>query len=351
MDSAQIEQRLKMAIRMTAPGTALRSALDMILAARLGALICIGDTDKVLAGGNDGFPLNIAFTSHRLFELSKMDGAIVVDEEVSNILRANFHLNPDPDLPTTETGMRHRTAARMSMSTDALVISVSERRAAVNIFIGGRSYQLRSDSDLINEANQMLIALQTQRSILDRGLTRLSALEFDDFVTLGDVTAMLARFQTLIETGQMLHELLLQMGTHGRMLKIQLREQTHGMDEQFTLMIRDYAANSSLEHALNIRENFSLLSSREMTSPQRIAEILGYPQLQEEDAMHPLGLRTLLRVPVVSSDIASRLVDRYGSLRDLVDEIQDRPEHLGELGVNNTELLLDSLYRMWGKKR
>ncbi len=60
-----------------------------------------------------------------------MDGAIVIDRDMTQILRANYHLNPDPSLPTSETGMRHRTAARMSLLTTAMVISVSERRQVV----------------------------------------------------------------------------------------------------------------------------------------------------------------------------------------------------------------------------
>lgn len=351
MDKAALDSKMEAAIRMTAPGTALRTALDMVLAARLGALICIGDTDKVLANGNDGFPLNIAFTSHRLFELSKMDGAIVVDGDVSNILRANFHLNPDPTLPTSETGMRHRTAARMSMCTDALVVSVSERRAVVNIYIGGRSFQLRNNNELINEANQMLIALQTGRSSLDKGLISLSTLEFDDYVTLGDVTRVYARFQTLLKTGQMLHDILVQMGSNGRMLKIQLRELTNGMDEQFNLAIRDYAADSSQENAERIREEFNVLSSKEMTSPAKIAEVLGYDGLDEDSVMTPLGLRTLNRVSVVNDEIADFLIDTYGSLRGLMLSVKDDPDHLDNMGINNPSILVDSLYRMWGKKR
>lgn len=351
MEKTQIDSRFQAAIRMTAPGTALRSALDMILAARLGALICIGDTDKVLATGNDGFPLNIAFTAHRLFELSKMDGAIVVDGEVSNILRANFHLNPDPSLHTTETGMRHRTAARMSMGTDALVISVSERRAVVNIYVGGKNYQLRPDAELINEANQMLIALQTNRGLLDSALAKLSSLELDNYVTLGDITRVFARFQTLTVTGQHLHGVLEQMGSKGRMLKIQSRDLTHGMDEQFNLTIRDYAADSSPERAEQIREEFKVLSSKEMTSPKKIAEVLGYEDINEYTIMTPLGLRTLSRVSVVNDETVSRLVDTYGSLQGVMQSVSRDPDNLGNVGIDNPSLVVDSLYRMWGKRK
>ena len=149
MDNETFKPTLKDAIRLTAPGQPLRTALDMIIAGHLGALICVGDSENVLNAGNDGFPLNISFTSNRLFELSKMDGAIVIDGDLTQILRANFHLNPDPSLATSETGMRHRTAARMSILTDSIVISVSERRAVVNVYVHGKSYQIEPIPDLM----------------------------------------------------------------------------------------------------------------------------------------------------------------------------------------------------------
>ncbi|MDO5044482.1 MAG: DNA integrity scanning diadenylate cyclase DisA [Coriobacteriia bacterium] len=349
MEKEEFDIRIKKAIRMTAPGTALRSAIDMILAGQLGALICIGDTDKVLAAGNDGFPLNISFNSHRLFELAKMDGAIVVDEDVANILRANFHLNPDPSLPTSETGMRHKTADRMSMQTDALVISISERRQVVSIYIGGKSIQLRSHTDLINEANQMLLALQTGRQALDSALSRLSQLEFDNYVTLEDVATVFARFQTLRTIGDVLQEVLNQMGAQGHVLRIQFRELTHGIHEQYKLAIRDYAQDASDENAERVLSEFNVLSSKEMTSPQKIAEILGYDSLKETSVMMPLGLRTLSRVSVVDGEMADKIVKEYGSLAELMLNLQNDVDRLEDMGISNPSILVDSLYRMWGK--
>ena len=182
MEQKSTEDRMKEAVRLTAPGQPLRTALDMIIAGHIGALICVGDTEAVLAAGNDGFPLNISFTSNRLFELSKMDGAIVIDGGLNKILRANFHLNPDPALATRETGMRHRTAARMSVLTNATVISVSERRGVVNVYVDGRSYQIQPVTEIMSSVNQLVSTLQTTRSSLDRALLRLTALELDDYV-------------------------------------------------------------------------------------------------------------------------------------------------------------------------
>ncbi len=344
------QERMEEAIRRTAPGTALRNALDMILAGRLGALICIGDTEKVLASGNDGFPLNIAFTANRLFELSKMDGAIVIDEDLTTILRANFHLNPDPSMPTSETGMRHRTAARMSMVTDAMVVSVSERRSHVNIYVRGRSFQLRSAQELGNEVNQLVISLQTSRDSLDALLSRLTRLEFDNFVTLADIARVYGGFQLLLQAASRLRSFVPQLGTNDKVVRRQLEQLAGGMDEEFTLAIRDYAANSSEEDANRIRREFDALSPREMASPARIAHILGYDDLNEDSVVTPLGLRTLSRSTAVPTDAVEHIVSEYGSLQALMDDVQRDPEKLGDMGVNNPPILVDSLYRMWGKK-
>ena len=260
MDTGQFEAigadrdtRLEDAIKKTAPGTALRHALDMIIAGHMGALICVGDTDNVLAAGDDGFKLDVSFTANRLFELCKMDGAIVVDKDLTKILRANYHLNPNPSLPTSETGTRHRTAARMSLLTHATVISVSERRAVVNVYVDGKGFELKPVSGIMASVNQIVVAMQNTRQQLDRSLLRLTSLELDNFVTLGDVTSILYLFEVLMTAGEELNDCIIQLGSEGKITLMQREEFLGGMDEAYTLMIRDYAADSSEENALAIR--------------------------------------------------------------------------------------------------
>ena len=178
MDKNELQKRMEQAIRLTAPGQPIRTALDMIIAGHLGALICVGDTQNVLAAGDDGFAMDVSFTANRLFELCKMDGAVIVDKDLTKILRANYHLNPNPSLPTSETGTRHRTAARMRLLTHATVISVSERRSVVNVYVDGRGFQLRPVAEIMSTVNQLTAAMQNTRSQLD----------LDNFVTLGDIT-------------------------------------------------------------------------------------------------------------------------------------------------------------------
>ena len=345
----EIKNRVAEAIGLTAPGTALRQALDMIIAGHMGALICVGDEENVLKAGNDGFPLNISFTSNRLFELSKMDGAIVIDRSLTQILRANYHLNPDPELPTTETGMRHRTAARMSLLTEAMVISVSERRQVVNIFVAGRGYQIKTVAELMNSVNPLVVAMQSTRQSLDRCLMRLTTLELENQVTLADLTEIFYLFEVLTTAGEELDYIILQLGSEGRTVKMQRAEFMGDLDDEYTLMIRDYASDSSEENAAAIRRALDETPTSRVNKAATVAKLLGYEGLSEDSVMTSLGLRTLSNVSVVREGVADKIVDEYGSLQDLIDVIDENPERLEETGVRNPSILADSLYRMGGK--
>ena len=346
IDKDDYQERFEQAIRQTAPGTALRRALDMIIAGHLGALICIGDSDNVIAAGDDGFKLDISFTANRLFELSKMDGAIVVDKDFTRILRANYHLNPDPSLPTSETGMRHRTAARMSLLTKALVISVSERRQVVNLYLDGRGYQLRSVQELMGSVNQLLVSMQSTRTQVDRGLLRLTTLELNNIVTVRDVTDVFYLFEVLLTEAEEFDRLILQLGSEGKTIKMQRDEFIGDLDAEYTLMIRDYALDSSEDNAAKIRRKFHDTRNSDMRSAKSVARMLGYENFGEDTVLTPLGLRTLNNVAVVRDGVADKIVDEYGSLKGLLDDIEENPERVGDLGVRNPTILADSLQRM-----
>lgn len=349
-EKADSASRLSYAIKQTAPGTALRHALDMIIAGHLGALICIGDTDAVIAAGDDGFKLDISFTANRLFELSKMDGAIVIDKGLTQILRANYHLNPDPSLPTSETGMRHRTAARMSLLTRATVISVSERRQVVTVFVDGRGHQLKSVPEIMSSVNQLLVSMQSIRAQLDRSLLRLTTLELDNYVTLSDITETIYLFEVLTAVSEELDQLIMQLGSQGKTIAMQREEFMGNTSDEYTLLLRDYALDSSEEYARKVRAGLHETANAQLHSSKRVASLLGYEERGEDSIMTPLGLRTLSNVSVVRKGMADKIVDEFGSLQQLLDDIERNPARLDSVGVDNPGILADSLYRMWGKR-
>jgi len=345
------KQRREQAIRMCAPGTSLRMAIDMIIAGHLGALITIGDEQAVMAAGNDGFKLDVSFTASRLFELCKMDGAVVIDKDFTKILCANFHLNPDPSLPTNETGTRHRTAARMSLLTNATVISISERRQVVNVYVDGKGIQLRTMSEVMASASQLTAAMQSTRQQLDRQLLRLSALELDNFVTLADVSNVIYLCEMLLASAEELDSCILELGSTGRIIEMQRQEYAGALEEEYTLLIRDYALDSSVENAAAILTELHNTPNDQLRSPKNVAKALGYEDLSIDSIMTPLGLRTLNRVSVVRTGMADKIIDEYGSLQDIVAAVDEDPAKLEEVGVSNPDVLADSLHRMWDRSR
>ncbi len=199
--------------------------------------------------------------------------------------------------------------------------------------------------------NQLVSTLQTTRASLDRALLRLTALELDDYVTLADITDIFSSFEILQQAKDELKFCIVKLGSQGKLVQMQL-EQLAGtsIENDYNLMIRDYASDSSEDNARRIRSLFSEMTPQELTNPQRVAQALGYDDLDEDSVMTPLGLRTLSQVSVVRDGVAEKIVDEYGSLQELLDDIQKDPERLGDFGVNNPTILADSLYRMQGKR-
>ena len=246
--------------------------------------------------------------------------------------------------------MRHRTAARMSLLTKAVVISVSERRHVVSVFVDGYRFQLRTVTEIMSTVNQLLVTLQNTRQQLDHSLLRLTTLELDNYVTLGDITEVFYQFEVLMTAAGQLQKCIDELGSEGKTVDMQRDEFVGDMDEEYDLMIRDYALDSSEENAKAIRAKFHAMNNKDLRSPKRIASILGYDDRGEDSIMTPLGLRTLSRVSVVHEGMADKIVDEFGSLQELMDDIEEDPSRLDSIGVKNPTILADSLYRMWGKR-
>src|SRR5919202_2676810 len=194
-DDPRRDPQLLAALARIAPGTELRQAIDDIIRSREGALIVVGDPEALKFLYSGGIRLDQPFTPQLLYELAKMDGAIVVDAGVTKLAYANVQLMPDPTISSNETGTRHRTAERVAKQTGALVISISQQRETVSLFVGQSRYQLDSVADVLAKTNQALGTLETYRQRLDQVLTPLTALEFQNAVVLDDVLVVLQRAQ------------------------------------------------------------------------------------------------------------------------------------------------------------
>src|SRR5919198_627097 len=212
------------ALSQLAPGTSLRAGIDDIIRAQLGALIVIGDPNALAFLFSGGMRLDLPFTSQLLYELAKMDGAIILNGEAQKIVYANVQLMPDPAIPSEERGTRNRTAERVAKQTKALVISISQQRETVTVFIGQSRYQLDPIADVLAKTNQALATLETYRQRLDQVLTRLTALEFQNAVMLEDVVVVLQRAELTTRMAEEIERACIELGSEGRMIQMQLEE-------------------------------------------------------------------------------------------------------------------------------
>lgn len=324
----QARETLREEMRKVAPGTRLREGLDMIIAGRTGALIVIGDEPAVAELCNGGFHIDTPFTAQRLFELAKMDGAIILDKDVERIIRANVHLVPDPTLPTVETGMRHRTAERVSRQTNALVVSVSQRREVVNLYLRGRRLTLDDTVVVLAKANQALQTLQNYRTRLSEVLDRLTHLEFDDLVTLSDVAEAISRFEMVRRITLEVQRYIGQLGSEGRLIQLQADELTANIMDQYQLLVRDYAADPGLRKVASIVLRLEELPMDRVVEPEALAHELGITVSDRgEQHVRSRGYRVLAQIPAIPSTVISRMVERFGVLptlsRATVEELDD----------------------------
>lgn len=346
-DKRSVQEVMRTELRKVAPGTRLREALDMIISARMGALIVVGDSAHVRPLCNGGFAVDTPFTPQAMFELSKMDGAILLDDDCERIVRANAHLVPDPSLPTSETGMRHRTAERMSHQTAALAIAISGRRNTVNLYLLGRRIQLEDIEVLLAKANQAIQTLQNYRQRLDELLERLTLLEFEDLVTLGDVTEVVARFEMLLRVAREVARYIVELGTEGRLVDMQCEELTAGVLEQYTLVLRDYADNPSPKHAAAMRERLSTFSSERVLEPEAIADALGLSTAEQaEQHLRSRGHRALAQVPTLPATVMSRIVSRFGTLPAIVRATIADLDSVDGVGERRARAIVNGLARV-----
>ncbi len=320
-------KELLSALAAVAPGRPLREGLDRIVKAGMGALIVIGDGPEVLNISSGGFLVNASFSPQRLSELAKTDGAIVLTPDAGYIARANVHLMPNPNVPTEETGTRHRTAERVARSIGVPVISVSEDMAVLTVYTKNERYQLESIPAILGRCNQALQTLERYRTRLDEVSDNLTSLEIDDTVTLRDVVNLLQRAELVARISEEIEQYLTELGTDGRLVRLQLRELLAGVEDERRLVVRDYVqadASWDLEQAI---DTLSDLTIDELLDAEEVVHSLHLSgQTDDLDAsIEPRGYRMLARIPRLPSAIAEHLVAEYSTLdrisRSTVEEL------------------------------
>ena len=315
------EDRLRTTLAAVAPGTELRDGLERILRGRTGALIVLGHDEVVESICSGGFALDVEFSATRLRELAKMDGAVVVDQEGRRILRAAVQLLPDPTIGTTESGTRHRTAERVAKQTGFPVISVSQSMHIVALYVGGGRHVLEGSDVILSRANQALATLERYKARLDEVSGTLSALEIEDLVTVRDVTAVVQRMEMVRRISEEIAGYVIELGSDGRLMALQLDELVGGIGSDRQFVIRDYVEPARDDHRLaEVQLNLAELDANELLDLAEIARILGLagPEGSLDGAVAPRGYRLLSKVPRLPGNVVDRLVGHFGGLQKLL---------------------------------
>ncbi|MDO5628063.1 MAG: DNA integrity scanning diadenylate cyclase DisA [Mobilicoccus sp.] len=342
------EEALHQALASVAPGTELRDGIERILRGRTGALIVLGHDRVIEEIATGGFPLDIEFSATRLRELAKMDGAVVVDRDVSRILRAATQLLPDASIETSESGTRHRTAERVSIQTGFPVVSVSQSMQIAALYLGGKRHVLENASTIISKGNQALQTLERYKNRLDEVMGTLSALEIEDLVTIRDVAVVLQRLEMVQRIRAEIDGYVVQLGTDGRLLSLQLAELTSGIDRDRDLVIRDYLSPVFDRSSLDVIEAMASLSPNALLDLASGAAALGYSTSPEslDESTSPHGYRLLSKVPRLPGVIVDRLVGEFGGLQRLLAANHDELQTVDGVGEGRARAVRDGLSRL-----
>ncbi len=334
-----------------APGTALRDGLERILRGHTGGLMVLGHDKAVEALCSGGFPLDVEFSATRLRELAKMDGAIVLDNSLQRIVRANTHLVPDPSIETEESGTRHRTAERVAKQTGVPVISVSQSMRIIALYVGGRRYVLDDSAAILSRANQALATLERYKLRLDEVSGTLSALEIEDLVTVRDVMVVSQRMEMVRRIATELEGYVVELGTDGRLLSLQLEELMAGVEQERELIVRDYAPNLSGRRARTVQDvlaELGNLDSVELLDLTAIARVSGLGTSPEvlDNAVSPRGYRLLARVPRLPATVVDRLIEHFGGLQKLLAATIDDLQAVDGVGESRARSVREGLSRL-----
>jgi diadenylate cyclase len=341
--------RLRATLLAIAPGTALRDSLERILRGNTGALIVLGFDRTVESICTGGFPLDVEFSATRLRELAKMDGAIVLSDDHSRIVRAAVHLVPDPSTPTEESGTRHRTAERTARQTGLPVISVSQSMKIIALYLDGHRHVIEGSPATLGRANQALQTLERYKSRLDEVSGTLSALETEDLATVRDVLSVLQRMEMVSRIAQEIEGYVVELGIDGRLVVLQLEELMAGVDQDRELLVRDYLPGGrrgrGAEAAL---ADLDALGPGDLLDLAALARVIGLPPAVEgnDQAVSPRGYRLLARVPRLPRQLVDRLVEHFGSLQKLLGAGVEELQSVEGIGEARARAVRDGLSRL-----
>ncbi len=336
------------ALELVAPGTELRDGIDNVIRASNGALIIVSNPEKLERLGiiTGGIKMELDFAPMKLYELAKMDGAIVASPDLSTIHYANVQLSPDPSLESEETGMRHLAAHRTAQQTGDLVVAVSERRRVVSLYQGPYGPHVLEDIGVaLSKANSAIATLEKFTRRLREEAQVLTMHEYEGAVTLREVVGAIGTFEYSVRIADEIEAYVRELGREGRLVEMQLEEAFSGVPEQYGALLRDYV-DEDMDHQEVLRRLHEF-SSDQLSDTVEMTKVLGYGSVGQTDDffVKPRGYRQLEQVPRLPRRVAESLIQEFGSLSNLVEASQEELDEVNGVGKARARTIRRSLER------
>jgi len=337
-------RRLLDYLAMMAPGTPLRDGFERILRGRTGALVVLGRNKIISQISTGGFALDVVYTPTALRELAKMDGAIIFDWEADRIIRAGVQLMPDASIDTVETGTRHRTADRVSGQSGLPVVSISASMSTIALYLDHRRHLVEHSDQILTRAHQALQTLERYRGRLWEVTTKLSSLEVQDQVTVRDFALVAQRLEMVRRLEEELDTYVVELGTDGRLLTLQLHELRAGIDELRCLLERDYRPMDSSTFGLLGLQH---LNTDELLDPLTVARAAGFPyNMHLESHVTTRGFRQMAQINRLPSYLGDRLIEHFGTLQALFGASTNDLQAVEGVGEGRARVIRDGLVRL-----
>ncbi len=322
------------------PGEPLRIGVDLIADKKSGALIVIGSSaklDKISSGGVD--LIDCEYSPEMLSELAKMDGAIIVDQFVTKILKANVHLNPSDTLSTTQTGTRHRTAERAAEETSLTVITVSEESSLVKVFTNSETTELEEPSVILGRVNESLQSVDRMRRRFDDAVAELGELEIENSLTNQQVLEVIQRGELLTRLAKQVRSEALRLGGEAGLVLIQIDSLESGVTNTLNLVLKDHLPAKKYRNIAKAIDEISRQSYEELNDIDYLGSVLG--KLPLDDLSTPKGYRVLARLPNLPENLHDSIIQKFKTLPKLLSASPEKLYEIEGIGRGRAQQLRD----------
>ena len=331
-------------LNLISPGNPIRVALDEILKAQMGALMVLGTNiilDSVIRGG---LKLDTEMHSSTLFELAKMDGAIVLSNDLRKIVYANVHLTPDRNIESKETGIRHRSGEQTAKQTGLPVVAISKRRNIISLYYQKEHFVLHDLPYLTTKADHYLKMISNYRLQINGLMNELTYYEINNNSTHQDAIKVLQKMMYLEKSKIELERIIIELGEEGNQIKQALHENTSGLKLELNFILMDYSQNNEPAESL-IEKLYP--DSKEIFDRHAIANVLGVQEDKINEPVKVKGYRLLSKIPKISKNTIEKVIDSHDNLFNIYSSSKEELIDKAGLTEKQAELLKEQLNKIY----